>query len=155
MKKIIYYLLKRGDFKAQSFGNIFSEHKHHKKSRSIAEWISLSVAILIVIIILSLILYSWHTQENKPPIFSVKIENEVREVGQEFYVPFIVKNTGGETAQSVQVVGQLKMQDEMQEIGEQYIDFLSGGAAIKGVFVFSHHPKEGKLTIRVASYKLP
>ena len=39
--------------------------------------------------------------------------------------------------------------------GEQQIDFLSGGEIEEGAFIFSHHPQEGKLIVRVASYKLP
>ncbi|MGB3511579.1 MAG: hypothetical protein WBA93_20545 [Microcoleaceae cyanobacterium] len=77
--------------------NTLPEHKHHKKSRSTPEWISFSLAILIVIIIVSLIFYSWQKQENKPPVLSVKIEKEVREAEQEFYIPFTVKNIGGGT----------------------------------------------------------
>lgn len=135
--------------------NILPEHKHYKKNRSIAELISFGIAIFILIITISLILYSWQTQGHKPPILSVKIENEVRQAEQKFYVPFTVKNIGGRTAQSVQIIGQLEIKDGIPEIGEQRIDFLSGGETAKGVFVFSRDPKPGELTIRVASYKLP
>ncbi|MGB3511580.1 MAG: hypothetical protein WBA93_20550 [Microcoleaceae cyanobacterium] len=52
-------------------------------------------------------------------------------------------------------MAKLKIKDEIKEMGEQRIDFLSGGETARGVFVFSRDPKKGVLTIRVASYKLP
>ena len=125
--------------------------------RSLAEKVSFSISLFIVGIVIFLIAYSWVTGDNSPPILSVTTESESnpRHIGQQYYVPFTVKNSGGETVESVEVVAQLLYEREMQEVGRQQIDFLSRQEERSGEFVFSRDPKQGELVIRVASYKLP
>jgi uncharacterized protein (TIGR02588 family) len=72
----------------------------------------------------------------------------------QFYVPFIVTNTGGGTAEAVHLVGELRVNGRLEEAGDQEIDFLSRGKE-EGAFVFSRDPRQGDLRLRVASYKLP
>lgn len=136
--------------------NKISTKSNQNKQRSLPERLSFGIAILIVGLLILLIIYQWKMVENQPPILSITVDQEIRHYGTQYYVPFTVSNTGGETAKSVQVLGKLQIEDiNIQEEGEQLIDFLSGGEKASGAFVFTHHPKLGKLTIRVASYKLP
>lgn len=123
--------------------------------RSAAEWISFSIALFILAIVIGLIVYQWATQKNQPPVLSVTSNPEIREVPGQFYVPFSVTNTGGETAESVQVMAELKIDGTVEETGEQQIDFLASGETEEGAFVFSRDPRGGQLSVRVASYKLP
>jgi len=132
-----------------------SPEKASNKNRSFAEWLSFSIAIFLVAILIFLVLYTWAKQENTPPIMTLKIEEEVRQVGGNFYVPFTVTNTGGNTAASVRVVGKLLIEGKVEEAGEQEIKFLSGGEESSGVFIFTRNPEEGELIIRVTGYKLP
>lgn len=126
-----------------------------RPKRSSAEWISFSIALCILASIVGLVVYKWFTHESRPPVLSVTTEREIRETTGQFYVPFSVKNIGGETAESVQVVAELRVNGEVKEDGEQQIDFLAGGEQEEGAFIFSRNPREGELVIRVASYKLP
>ncbi|HBB31718.1 MAG TPA: TIGR02588 family protein [Cyanobacteria bacterium UBA8803] len=128
--------------------------KPQQWSRSPAEWISFSIALSIVGLIVGLLVYRWVDGEDRPPAVSAVLDPEIREVDGQFYVPFKVTNTGGTTAESVQVIAEFT-HGSVQEVGEQQIDFLSGGEVEEGAFVFSHNPREGQLTVRVASYKLP
>ena len=80
--------------------------------------------------------------------------SEIRQVDRQYYVPFTVSNSGGETANSVEVVAQL-FTDIDTETGTQQIDFLSRKEKRSGEFIFSQDPRQGKLTVRVASYKQP
>ncbi|EAW38157.1 TIGR02588 family protein [Lyngbya sp. PCC 8106] len=133
-----------------------SEKKEHKKQRSFPERLSFGLAISILGLLIFLILYQWKVQENQPPMLVVTVDQEIRQFGTQFYVPFSVSNLGGQTAKSVQVIGELQIEDEnIQQEGEQQIDFLSGGEKASGAFIFTHNPEKGKLIIRVASYKLP
>jgi uncharacterized protein (TIGR02588 family) len=126
-----------------------------KRSRTIStEGITFAVASLIVAVLVGLVLFSWFTQGDQPPVLAVQPSSEIRAVSGQFYVPFTVTNTGGATAESVQVIGELRL-DDQTETGEQQIDFLSKGEQEEGAFVFSRDPRQGDLTIRVASYKLP
>lgn len=126
-----------------------------KRPRSIsAEWITFAIASLIVAVLVGLVLFSWFTQGEQPPVLALQPSPEIRAVGGQFYVPFTVTNTGGATAESVQVIGELRL-DDRTETGEQQIDFLSKGEEEEGAFVFSRDPRQGDLTLRIASYKLP
>lgn len=123
---------------------------------SFPEQLSFSIAISIVTLIIALVLYSWRTQEKEPPTLSLVIlSNEIRESQGQYYIPFTVKNTGGKTVESVQVIGHFKTNGEVEEIGEQQIDFLAGGESASGAFIFSENPQRGELRLRVASYRLP
>lgn len=128
---------------------------HRSFRRSPAEWTTFSIAALILTAIAGLVVYEWLAKEQEPPALTVVTPELPRESQGSFYLPFEVKNTGGETAESVQVLAELRVNGQVVESGEQQIDFLSGGETEKGAFVFSRDPREGEVNLRVASYKLP
>ena len=132
-----------------------SSQVEQKPPRSSAEWTTFSIALFILAAIVGLVIYKWVTQKNQPPVLSITRSSEVREAPGQFYVPFSVKNTGGETAESVQVIAELRINGEIEETGEQQIDFLASGETEEGAFVFSRDPRNVELSIRVASYKSP
>jgi uncharacterized protein (TIGR02588 family) len=129
--------------------------QEQKPPRSPAEGITFSIALLILASIIGLVIYKWFTQKNQPPVLSVTRPSEIRQVPGQFYVPFAITNTGGETVESVQVIAELRINGEVEESGEQQIDFLASGEKEEGAFVFSRDPRQGELVMRVASYKLP
>lgn len=57
--------------------------------------------------------------------------------------------------ESVQVLAELRIDGEVQETGEQRIDFLTSNEKKTGAFVFRQNPEQGQLILRVASYQLP
>lgn len=122
---------------------------------SIAELVLFSLASFILSIIIGLVIYSWMNGENNPPVLSVNLASEIRSVNGQFYVPFAVTNTGGITAESVEIVAKLYIKGKVEESGQQEVTFLSGGEVQEGAFIFSKNPQDGKLIVRVASYKLP
>lgn len=123
--------------------------------RTPAEQISFRVSLFIVSLIFVLICYSWIAGDNNPPILSVSTETPIRHINQQYYVPFTVTNSGGETVEAVEIVAQLVSGDRFEETGSQEVDFLSRQEKRSGEFVFSRDPQQGKLVVRVASYKLP
>ncbi|MEH2176586.1 TIGR02588 family protein [Nostoc sp.] len=123
--------------------------------RSIAEWITFSIASFILAIIVILVGYTWLNEKNQPPILSVTKKQTIREINGQFYVPFEIVNNGGDTAESVQIMAELMIDGKVTETGEQQIDFLSSGESEEGAFIFSHNPRQGQLNLRVGSYKLP
>ncbi|MFE1743716.1 TIGR02588 family protein [Coleofasciculus sp. H7-2] len=133
-----------------------SAEQQQRSPRSPAEWVSFAIATCIVALLVGLVLYDWVTQKNQPPILSVTTkEREIRQNQQQFYIPFEVTNIGGKTAESVQIIAELRVNGKVEETGEQQIDFLSGGEKEEGAFVFSRNPRDGELVVRVSSYKLP
>lgn len=126
-----------------------------KGGRSPAEWFTFGIAATILSTVIGLVLYVWLGQQRQPPILSVTHEETIREVDGQFYVPFILKNKGGETVESVRVIAELETNNGIKEQSEQEIDFLSGEETQEGAFIFSKNPKNGKFNLRVTSYKLP
>ena len=123
--------------------------------RNLAEWVTFSIASLILGTIVGLVIYSWVTKQERPPAFAINQGKEVRESQGQFYIPFEISNTGGKTVESVQIVAELRVNGQLEESGDQQIDFLSEGEKEEGAFVFRQDPRKGELTVRVASYKLP
>ena len=123
--------------------------------RLAAERITFAVASLTVVVLMALIVFLWITQDSQPPILSVTIADRICQEQGKYYVPFHITNAGGGTAESVQVIGELRINGKVAEQGEQQIDFLSSGEQEEGAFVFSRNPGQAQLVIRVASYKLP
>jgi uncharacterized protein (TIGR02588 family) len=132
---------------------LLHSNSRHKPFIS-AEQVTLAISTLMVTAIVGLVLLSWVTQDSSPPIFSIR-SAAIREVRGQFYVPFTVVNRGGETATSVQVIGELKRDGKIEESAEQQIDFLSRGEVEEGAFIFSQNPRTGELSLRVTSYSLP
>lgn len=126
-----------------------------RKSRSLAEWVTFGIASTILSVIAGLVIYVWVTNKYEPPSIEIERNAEVRQTKGKFYVPFKVTNTGGETVESLQVVAELRVNNQVVESGDQQIDFLSKNEKKEGAFVFQRDPRQGELTIRVASYKIP
>ena len=122
--------------------------------RSLAEKVSFSVSLSIVGIIVALVCYTWVTGDTNPPILSVTTA-KVRQIDRQYYVPFTVVNSGGETANSVEIIARLASDSTTIETGRQQIDFLSRKEERSGEFIFSRDPSQGELLVRVASYKQP
>jgi uncharacterized protein (TIGR02588 family) len=130
-------------------------NNEQQQKRTLAEWVTFAIACSILSILLGLVLYNWLTKKHEPPIISVTRNTPIRETKGQFYVPFTVTNTGGETAESVQIIAELRVNGEVLESGDQQIDFLSSGETQEGAFIFSRNPSQGQLIVRSSSYKLP
>lgn len=124
-------------------------------TQTIVRWVSLSLSSLVLVTILGLASYLWVSdRQQQPPILEV-VPNEIRQSNSQFYVTFEVSNQGGRTAESVQVIAELRMNGMTVESGEQIFDFLSSQERANGTFIFTQDPGQGELTIRVASYQQP
>lgn len=138
----------------QTLFNPTSE-KRQRQRTTFAEWVTFLISLAVVALIVGLVLHSWITQSDEPPILQLTGTTEIREVQGQFYVPFTVENVGGETAESVQVLGEIEQNGQVVETGEQQIDFLSSKEKQEGAFIFTRDPRQGNLKVRVGSYKLP
>lgn len=123
--------------------------------RSGAEWVTFGIALSIVLLVAGLVVYDWLTAPRTPPQLTIQQSGEIRAANSQYYVPFEVTNTGGNTAESVQIIAELEIGGEIVEEGEQNIDFLSAKERQSGEFIFTQDPAQGSLVLRVASYKEP
>ena len=124
------------------------------QSQSVAERISLFLASAIVLAILSSVGYLWVRDRNPDPP-TLQVTSQVEQRQGQYYIPFTVTNVGGETAATVQVIAELRINGTLVEWGEQQIDFLSSQEEAEGSFILTHDPAAGDLTVRVASYQMP
>lgn len=120
-----------------------------------AESVTLAIASLIVATLVALIIFIWITESDEDPIIAIIRDQAIHEAQGQYYVPFTVANEGGKTAEAVAIVAELKINGQVEESGEQEIDFLSSQEKEEGVFIFKHNPQAGELTIRASGYKLP
>lgn len=123
--------------------------------RPLAEWVSFGVAAAVLFAVAGLVIYLWVAVPATPPAVSVTRAGPVRREGGQFYIPFRITNSGGLTADAVVVRAELAMGDQTVEESELVFDFLSGGEAEEGAFIFTHDPAEGQLELRVGGYRLP
>ena len=130
------------------------EQDAQRHERTPAEWITFLVASALLLAIVGLVVYDWLVTPPSPPVLRVT-SGEVQQREDQFYVPFTVENTGGDTVESVQVIAELTVDGQVVEDGEQQIDFLAGNETQEGAFIFTQDPAGGELTVRVASYKMP
>ncbi|MBE9193516.1 TIGR02588 family protein [Gloeocapsopsis crepidinum LEGE 06123] len=126
-----------------------------QQKRSLAEWVSFGIASFILAAIAGLVIYEWLVQDNRPPAISVRRAGNTRQVQDQFYIPFAVTNTGGQAADAVQVVAQLRVDGKVEATGEQQISYLSKGETKNGAFIFDRNPNQGKVVLRVTSYQQP
>jgi uncharacterized protein (TIGR02588 family) len=126
-----------------------------RRQRSFAEWITFSIALLIVASIVGLVLFSWLKVGDRPPVLAIEQSGKIRQAEGNFYVPFTLTNKGGETADAVRVTAELWSNGKVAQMGEQQINFLAGGETEEGVFLFSRNPQNGELILRVVSYQKP
>ncbi|MGI0487808.1 TIGR02588 family protein [Pantanalinema rosaneae CENA516] len=133
----------------------YSSHSVKRPPRSRAEWVSFYISLLIVSVIASLVVYVWATDRDRPAALNIERTEPIRITNGQFYIPFEIANSGGETVESVQVIAELQRDGEVIESGDLQVDFLSQGEKESGSFIFSNDPRQGKLVLRVSSYKLP
>ncbi|AFY52666.1 TIGR02588 family protein [Rivularia sp. PCC 7116] len=127
-----------------------------EQKRTIAEWATFCIASSILLGVIGLVSFTWIKQPaQKPPALVVTNNKPLRKVNEQYYVHFEVINKGEETAASVQVIAELRLNGKVEETGEQQIEFLSRGEKETGAFVFTKNPNQGELILRIASYKSP
>ncbi|MBE9060897.1 TIGR02588 family protein [cf. Phormidesmis sp. LEGE 11477] len=128
---------------------------HKPESRSVAEQVSFFLALAILLIIVSCVGYLWVSDRTQSPSILEISTHSAEQRRASYYVPFTVTNLGGTTATTVQVIAELRVDNEIVEWGEQTIDFLSRDEEAEGAFVFVRNPTDGELIVRVASYSEP
>jgi uncharacterized protein (TIGR02588 family) len=127
-----------------------------KPPRSLAEQVSFGIASLILASLVGAVCYLGLWKREQAPANPIITQDQpILKLSNHYHVPFELTNQGDVTAESVQVIAELRSGGEVVETGEQQIDFLSSHETESGTFIFSRDPRQGELVIRVASYKDP
>lgn len=120
--------------------------------RNLAEWVSFSVALALVLAVLGVFAAELGADDAAAPV--ARVEGPVEAAASGYRVPVVVRNDGDRTAADVQVVAELATGTQTHS-AEQTVDFLPGGADRELVFVFPIDPRSGDLEVVVRSYARP
>jgi len=127
-----------------------------RRGRSPAEWTTLAISIVMLLGIAGLVTYLYAVDGNEEP--AIEIEPQfaaIRQVGDAYYLPVRVTNTGDETAADVRITGELPAESGDPETSELEYLFLAGQETADGTMVFSQEPTESELRILPVSFQDP
>ncbi|MBA3288775.1 MAG: TIGR02588 family protein [Acidimicrobiia bacterium] len=124
------------------------------RMRLTPELVVFAAAVAVLLALAGAIVVLW-VQPQEAPSVTVEVVGDVRLVGSQTYMTGEVRNSGDETAEAVQVIGEMTLDGEVVAAGEQVVDFLSGGETESVVFIFDLTMPEADGRLRVASYKVP
>ena len=123
---------------------------------NIAEWVTLGISLAIVIAVLGVTSWLALHGDVAPATFDVSPKtDQVRHHNDAWYLPIDVRNVGDDTAADVVVRAELDTGNGEAETAEFTVTFLSGGDRTSGTAVFRHDPREGDLSVMVASFSEP
>jgi uncharacterized protein (TIGR02588 family) len=119
--------------------------------KSIAEWISLGVSLVVLLGFVGAIVWLWIHQPTGPPQFRIERGTVRNETGL-FYLPVTITNTGGSAA------GQLRLEAKLNNAGQEettvaIVDFLPVRAQEEVVMIFRSEPSAA--VVQVVSYRRP
>lgn len=119
--------------------------------RTPAEWVALSISLLLLASVVGVILWLWVREPTGPPQFKVERGTARSEAGL-YHLPVAVTNVGGSAAGQVRVEGRLSVggQDERPVT---IIEFLPVRAREEIVLIFRTEPSGA--SVEVVSYQQP
>lgn len=112
------------------------------------------MSLVVVVGAVGYLIYDGITADDAAPAFSLELEPPLQRAEQ-FVVPVTITNTGGGTAQAVQVEVRLDRPDGGDERGSFEIALLPRGATREGSVLFRSDPRAGDLKARVLGYERP
>jgi len=124
-----------------------------RPARSAAEWVTFAVSVLILLVLVGLIATE-AGEPDRPALPRVVETGPVERHGERFLVPVKIRNEGGATAESVQIVAELTIGAEVTE-ADQTVEFLARDETAEVAFVFDEDPATGTLDVRVAGFTVP
>ncbi len=125
--------------------------------RNPAEWTTLGISVVIVAGLIGVAVYE-HVARMEPAGTRVSVQVDVAAAEQRdglFYVPYTVANTGGQPAENVAVVFEVKRGEEIVEESNTEIPFLPNSGSATGELVTALDPAAHAIEARVASLQLP
>ncbi len=125
--------------------------------QSVAEWITLSVSVAVVLAVVGVIGYDYFASAAlRMPVIEVEtVMGEVQEVDGAYYLPIEVTNRSEHTAEDVRVQVSLMPDQGERETSQFTIAFLAGGDTEHEVVVFDEDPSTADLSSDVQSFRRP
>lgn len=124
------------------------------ESRTIAEWVSLGIALLLLAGVFGAVIRLWVTSSNQPLRFNVAV-GEAYYVDGQYYIPFSVTNDSRKTAAQVAVEGRLIDEDKEETVATTTFNFIAARSKTEGVLIFNNVEDPTETKVRVTSFQQP
>lgn len=112
-----------------------------------------AVAAILVAALFGFLIWQAFTARDAAPRIAFRV-GEVQSQAQGFLVPFEAVNEGTATASAVEVVGQLRLGEAIEE-SRVTIDYLPAASYGRGGLWFRQDPRQGELVLRAIGYLEP
>jgi len=120
----------------------------------VAEWIAAGLGLALTLTVLGYSLWEGAAGAKGPPVLTV-VAGDIVDTRGGYVAPIRVRNTGGETAASVEVRGELVLAGQPTEERRATFAYVPAGGEIAGGLVFAHDPRLGRLSLSVEGYETP
>jgi uncharacterized protein (TIGR02588 family) len=94
------------------------------------------------------------TRPHVPPEFAAKL-GEVRESGERFYLPLVIRNTGSESVQGLAVSLELRDAERVVERATTTVDWLPEGSSRRVVLILDEDPRAFRPVVGFEGYQVP
>jgi uncharacterized protein (TIGR02588 family) len=127
------------------------------RRKSIAEWVTLSLSVLVVgaLVVVALIEES-QRQEGDGPALQITFDTERAAArGESFYIPYTVVNTGSQAISSAEIRFEVYDGKQIVESAEINVQFLPLQGKQEGMFVTTQDPASHSVRSRIESLQYP
>ncbi len=132
--------------------SVASHNGDREEGRSLPEKVTLITSITIVLGLFGFMTYFSLTAATQPPQLRAEANlDEGWRANESYFVPIRVSNDGDRAAGTVEIQAELRVGEDI-ETSQFSIMTLPGDGSETGVVAFSRDPRDGDLTVRVASY---
>ena len=119
------------------------------------EWIAGAVGLVLTLALLGFIGWRVVTGDgHSPPELELRVERVVR-AGDAYVAQFVVQNRSQQTAEGVEVEGELSAGMGELETSTATFDYIPGGSSVRGGLYFSSDPRDGSLKLRALGHTSP
>ncbi len=121
---------------------------------SVWEWVVAGMSTALVLALIAYLVYLGVSAPHTPPHVTIRRDTVTAMEGG-YVVTFTARNTGGATAASVQVDGELKADTATIEKRSATLRFVPAGATRHGGLFFTHDPRSYRLELSASGYDRP
>lgn len=129
------------------------QKKNTDDRRTIAEWVSLGITMLLLASVVGTVVALWVTSSDDPVRFRISVGVGRFEEGQ-YYLPFTIVNDSNRTAAQVAVEGRARI-DEREETATTVFSYIASQEKAEGVLILSEIKEATNVKVRVVSFQRP
>src|SRR5688572_16293158 len=131
-----------------------SQEQQEKDAIPIWEWIVAGVGLVLVAGVIGFLIYEAFTGKRLPPDVKLSVESVVQ-TRNGFLVKITAVNEGGQTAEGVDIEGELRTGTESVERSRTTIDYLPPRSEKRLGLFFTRDPRQLDLRVRSLGYEEP